>query len=640
MSPTFENINSCLEIDKKLEWIWENRLSDINLAMQQLDQVMQNATQLSYRQGIVHANIILAQFKVYLAQYKEAIHLVTEALEYLESKEPNVYTIRALNIIGVGMMTTGEFGEALQNYKKGLLLCENVEAKEMQAILLLNIAELYRGILNENEKALPFFIKALEVSKEIASLRTPIIQAALGLCLIRIGRNEEGSVFISEAQEAVELSHEMNIKKGVYQMAAQAFRELHQPDEAIKLATLNLEMLGEAHDLFTKMNMYLIMGQALQERGNSESAIMYGNSILELLQNDNNDAILMNVYKLLAQAYGSIGQAGQKAHFLELAMEKMEKEISSRIDRQTSILTADMKYKTLEKDNEIHRLKNVELKEQAEMLELTAAELQAALDDLVETQAHLVKSEKLAALGKLVAGVAHEINTPLGIGITMVSYLERGVEGVKAQIGTQTLTKEFLELSISESLQAIELLNSSLNKSVEIVNSFKKVAIDQDFYECRAFNVSDYMKDTMVMMQPMLNQFDHKVNIICDENLVINSYPGALYQIISQLVSNAITHGFKNNEKGQIRITIHAEVKKVKIEVEDNGCGILPEEQVKIFEPFYTTNKNRGNIGLGLHSLHNLVTQVLNGKIELKASSQDGTLFEVVFAEGCKSFSL
>lgn len=624
-----------IAIDTELEWIWDNRLVNFSACESRLIDVTAKSQQQQYHLGIQHALILKAQLHIYLGKFNEAILLANNALDALTTYDKSIYNIRALNILGVAYMATSEFGESLQHYKAALALCENLPAKDLHMILLLNIGELYRGALNENEKALPFYLQALELSKTNPQSWTPMIISATALCLIRLGKVSEGLPLVEESRLLIDQIDASHIKNNVYQTVAQSYKELHALNEAVALLDKALSEMGEPQFRYVRLNLYLIMAQALQERGDSNQALTYCHMLLNENEGQDNNMLLLNLYKVMGNAYKNLGQFELGAQYLGMAIDKMEKDISDRIERHTSVFVADMKYKTMEKDLEIHRLRNVELKEQSEMLEMTAAKLQSTLDDLVQTQTQLIKTEKLAALGELVAGVSHEINTPLGTGVTVASFIEVNLKDVQRHMLAGTLSKKFLDTSLKGLLDSVAALNSNLEKAADIVNSFKQVAIDQSTYECRSFNVLEYINDTLTMIQPILKLNNFQIEVICDDALEIVSYPGALYQMVYQLSLNAVTHGFKDRHTGLIQIEIHANNQQICLRFSDNGQGILPVHQSRIFDPFYSTNKNKGNIGLGLHLLHNLVHQVLHGTIVLVESTSVKTVFEINFKEGC-----
>ncbi len=258
-------------------------------------------------------------------------------------------------------------------------------------------------------------------------------------------------------------------------------------------------------------------------------------------------------------------------------------------------------------------------------------ELQTALENLRQAQGQLVMSEKLAALGGLVAGVAHEINTPVGVALSAVSTMaekNRILDGlfVKGEMKRSDLT-EHLE-SIREGLE-MALLN--LNRASDLIRSFKMVAADQVSESRRSFNVCEYIGQVLLSLRPKLKKTPHRIEVECEEGLVIESYPGALSQILTNFIVNSLTHAFGDGRPGLIRIVAARSDGMLNLTYSDDGCGIAPEAQDKIFEPFYTTARARGSTGLGLHIVFNIVTGTLGGTVTCCSAPGQGATFQVRF---------
>ncbi len=610
------------QVDIELEEIWDLRAVAPDACIARLDALLLSLERLDYRQGHVRHLVLKSAILYGKAEFTESLRIATKAQETIKDYPPDIYMVRLYNTLGVANMALGNLGEAMQHLKNALNVCEQVPADDMKIVLLLNIAELYKGALDENEKALPFYEEALAMTKYVEHPLNQVINGAHKLCLIRLGKREGMLEALGHVSTELQKTSERRAKSGLYQILAQSYRELDMPVEAIAFSDSGLEELNEPRDLFVRLNLHLIKAQAMSMLGDSRGVIQCGEAFLyENATNDNN-ALLLNLYKVLAIAHGELGNLDEQVKYLNMALAKLEKEMSDHIERHTSIVTAEMHQKTLERDLEIHRLRNIELKEQSEVLEQTAQELQAALDDLMSAQAHLVKTEKLAALGELVAGVAHEINTPLGVAVTMASFVSDQIETLTQKMEQANPRQTSFDGEFKELSDAVELLNSGLHRAADIVNSFKQVAIDQSNYECRQFNLLEYLNDICTLLKAQYDTTKFSINIDCPEDLEILSYPGVIYQVVTHLVSNAITHGYKNIQRETllpvwIKVAKNHRDQTISISVSNDGHGIPLEDREKLFTPFFTTNKNRGNIGLGLHALYNMVTQILNGKLEI-----------------------
>jgi len=247
--------------------------------------------------------------------------------------------------------------------------------------------------------------------------------------------------------------------------------------------------------------------------------------------------------------------------------------------------------------------------------------------ELKIAQDHLVQSEKMAVLGELVAGVAHEINTPIGIGVTGMSALEERTTDIKKIYGEDELTQDDFEKYINTVSEASSTVLSNLHRAAEMVRTFKQVAADQSSEKQRTFKLKEYINDIIFSMRPRLKKTRHMITVGCPDDLVIETYPGALSRIITNLLMNSLIHAFEDNEKGKIIFDIVQKEKGILFKYSDNGKGIEQDIVNKIFDPFFTTKRGQGGTGLGMHIVYNLVTQTLNGTIECNSKPGKGAAF-------------
>lgn len=281
------------------------------------------------------------------------------------------------------------------------------------------------------------------------------------------------------------------------------------------------------------------------------------------------------------------------------------------------------------KDEIIELNKQLEQKviERTKELTLSNKVLHDTLEIVKQTQLQLIESEKLSALGNLVAGVAHEINTPLGIGVTAASYLEQQTKEFGDVFVSGELTKSSLIKYVQTSTDVSNIILTNLRRAVDMVKSFKQIAVDQSSEQKRVFKMKKYINEILLSLDPKIKITEHIINIHCDEDVEINSYPSAFYQIITNLVMNSFMHGFDKLKKGEINIKIYKDDFVLYIDYTDNGKGIKPENLPKIYEPFFTTKRGRGGSGLGLNIIYNIVTQKLKGKIKCESKVNKGTIF-------------
>ncbi|MBN2214505.1 MAG: hypothetical protein JW723_09690 [Bacteroidales bacterium] len=258
-------------------------------------------------------------------------------------------------------------------------------------------------------------------------------------------------------------------------------------------------------------------------------------------------------------------------------------------------------------------------------------ELITTLENLKKTQEQLIESEKMAALGGLVAGVAHEINTPVGITITAASGLLDETVKMAGSFKEDKISRAEFKEYLNNANHAVKLIMSNMEKAAAMVQSFKQISIDQSLESKRMFNLKEYTGDIIRSLYPKLKNRKIKIFLEMDSNLEMDSYPGAYSQVITNLVINSLIHGFEENQQGQIELKADSKNGELTIKYKDNGKGIAKENLKKIFDPFFTTNKKTGT-GLGLHIVYNLVTQKLGGKIECESEVGEGVNFMIKVA--------
>lgn len=256
-------------------------------------------------------------------------------------------------------------------------------------------------------------------------------------------------------------------------------------------------------------------------------------------------------------------------------------------------------------------------------------ELQKAMASLQQAQQQLVESEKMASLGSLVAGVAHEINTPVGVCVTAMSHLQHQIDEFVGQYQMGQLKRREFEQFIETTTESSRIVLNNLNRAAELIQSFKKVAVDQTCEDRQRFNLNSYIRDVIASLRPTLRGTGVLVELEYREDIELNSSPGMIAQIITNLMTNALMHAFHDMDKGLIVIRLSQLEEQVRIEFEDNGHGIREDNLKQIFEPFFTTRRHSGGSGLGLHIIYNMVSQTLHGSISCDSEVGRGTLFVI-----------
>ncbi|MBI4646164.1 MAG: HAMP domain-containing histidine kinase [Bacteroidia bacterium] len=280
----------------------------------------------------------------------------------------------------------------------------------------------------------------------------------------------------------------------------------------------------------------------------------------------------------------------------------------------------------LAQQNEEIRLQKEEISAQRDEITCQRDKLKDTLMQLKDTQEQLIESEKMASLGNLVTGIAHEINTPVGIGITASSSLVEDTKRFADTYKGGQMTRIELEEFLDSIYKTGNLILKNLNRTGELVQSFKQVSADQISEQKRNFNLSDYIQDIVQSFKPELDKKSVSIKIFCNKEINLNSYPGTFALILVNLMTNSIKHGFRDKSAGLIIISVTMLENNLTIEFKDDGAGIPEEYLSKIFDPFFTTNKQIGT-GLGLHIVYNLVRQKLNGRITCKSKSEQETSF-------------
>jgi DNA-binding response OmpR family regulator/two-component sensor histidine kinase len=262
-------------------------------------------------------------------------------------------------------------------------------------------------------------------------------------------------------------------------------------------------------------------------------------------------------------------------------------------------------------------------------LESSNAELSRTLDELKSARLEIMRSERLAALGALVAGIAHELNTPIGNTVLAASALDDRARDFFGNIG-QGLRRSELERFGADTCKATGLMLRSLHRAANLIECFKQVAVDQTSSQRRAFELATVVDGMAKTLGPSLREAGVRLEIDAAHGVTMDSYPGALCQIITELTRNTLVHAYAPGAGGVITLKTSVEGAAARLEFADRGAGIPPDHLARIFEPFYTTRMGEGTGGLGLHIVHNLIVNVLGGTIETySGGARPGVCFDI-----------
>ncbi|MBC8014521.1 MAG: PAS domain S-box protein, partial [Sporomusaceae bacterium] len=310
---------------------------------------------------------------------------------------------------------------------------------------------------------------------------------------------------------------------------------------------------------------------------------------------------------------------------LEVKVEQRTHELSS-LNQELIAMNEELQSTNWELGNEISVRLRIEKELSDSNLKLTQA-----IDELHAMQAYLVETAKMAALGNLVAGIAHEINTPVGVGLTAASHLQEITKEFEQLCVDGTPRRQNLVDYLKELHETSTIIFKNLERAGKLIQNFKQVSADQCSEIGRVFNVKKYLEEIIFSIQPQLKKTNHHITLECDETLAMDGFPGALSQIITNLIMNSIVHAYNPEDCGHIIISAKIEERNIILLYTDDGKGMNYNVLSKIFDPFYTTKRGYGGTGLGLHVVYNIVTQQFKGTIHCESQPGQGTAFRICF---------
>ncbi len=290
------------------------------------------------------------------------------------------------------------------------------------------------------------------------------------------------------------------------------------------------------------------------------------------------------------------------------ALNEKEKHLQQLVDERDQLLEREREHKELLEERVLER---------TQQLEDSMEELKSAQDLLVET-------EKMAALGNMVAGVAHEINTPIGVCRTASSYQGENSRLIRDKLNAGTLTQSDLSAFLDGVDESSTLFESNIVKASKLISSFKLIATDQSYDTLQTFNIKDYIDSSIQTIYPQYKHRKVVFEIDVKEDINVTGYPGALHQVLSNLIHNSTLHGFDKGTGGTIRISAYKEQDMLRLEYRDSGRGLSEEERKKLFEPFFTTKRGKGGSGLGMSIVFNIVSRQLKGQLQLPEDQSAG----------------
>lgn len=518
--------------------------------------------------------------------------------------------------------------------------------------------------LREYDPAYDYLIRALGLMERNGDIwGKALVERYMGIIHLTWENYDSASFYMSES---LELAQRMNDRAGeMYSLRflGELYMAENQSDSAIMKFNESLTLANESGNIQEKVNILYNMGQLYKSQGNNAVSKKYFMQSKNLA--DSSDMLYENSINnhALAQIYDS--EADYKSALTYFTRYKLLNDSIFNERKRKNIAEMQLKYETEKKNDQIQQLKQekIEQEEQIKLhrlliysfagmivliliiiailiryyiqkkkVNLTLSrqkeELQITFENHKKTQKQLIETKKMAALGSLVAGVAHELNTPVGITITAASGLQEETYKMAELYKENKLhRKEFKEF-LNDSNHGLKLIMSNMEKTAAMVQSFKQISVDQTLESKRAFNLKEYTEDIIRSIYPKLKNRKISLKLDIDEKLEMVSYPGAFSQIFTNLLINSLTHGFDEIQTGQIEIIASQNDKELIIDYKDNGRGIASENLHQVFDPFFTTNKKTGT-GLGMHIVYNLVTQKLKGSINCQSTEGMGVQFSL-----------
>jgi len=613
------------------------------------------------------------------SKYSLSISNFEKSLKIHEDLKDTAGIINECNNIGVGLTAKFDYGEAFNYYLRVISLLDRDKDYIEYSRTLSNIGVLHR-YNGEFDIALDYFDRALKICTE-KKYEIGIIQSEVYIGYAYIGKKQYTKA-LYHIKKSIELSKKNATPTSLalkYRAMGDVYSGLNDFKKSLYYYDLSLEnslkgknsqyiiyaYMNKADVLYKfkhylKANDQIILAIDLAKENTynyllklcylSSAKIQYALKNHDQAYNDMHNAyLLQEEVSLQTHKQGlTDAQTMFRTNILEQDNKIKEnqlktknakiKETEARSHLKTLIIIVAILLVIVffafahvfrNKNQEINK-SNKELEIQNKQILAQKEVLQKTLDKLKRTQNQLIESEKMASLGSLVAGVAHEMNTPIGISVQASSAIVNRTNAIAEKIKKYNLNKTDFINYIEHTYQSSNLALSNLERTSELIKSFKLVSVDQSVEELRFFNVYNYFSDILLTLKPRFKQQNITLHIECDHSIEINSYPGVFAQILTNLVLNSLTHGFKNKEEGEIIITFTKNDKRCKLNYSDNGNGMNENTRKNVFEPFFTTNKQTGT-GLGMHIIYNLITQKLNGNIICISKENEGVLFEIEF---------
>ncbi len=595
-------------------------------------------------------------------QYQLALDKIEE-INKLDKSEINDFDGLINGTRGIIYRYMGQGDEALKFF---LLAYQSVKEKpnEENKITLENNIGYTAVQLGFYQQALPFLKRVLTQRLKQNTPNTPKFLAMaynnLGEALFHLKQVQQAQEYHQKAL-TIRLEHNLtfHLSYSYHNLALIYHQQKKYPQakayliKAIKIRADNNHTLGTLESQFALAKVY----QATQE---NKDFISLAADIITMAKKENHLNILADIYQVQSQYYQSAGQYKKALSTFKLYHNTLEGVKIKKTDThlaqyltKSSTVAKEINILQLQKENEIKQLA-VSNQQKISIIIITSAtvivstlslfiwliwlnrkkiqtinlHLSSTLDELKSTQKKLIESEKMSAIATLVSGMAHQINTPLGIGVTATSVINEKVIALAEAVEQGTIKRTTMTSMLNDIIDASQLTLSNLNKTASLVTQFKMVSSQLEGDTQQQFELLTLITKQSRLLSNQLKHNSYAVNVH-GTKVDITSYPNALNKVLSQLISNSVEHGFSEQEIQTIDIEIKALSKTVLIIYQDNGKGIDSEQISKIFNPFYTSKMAGDHLGLGLSIVYNLVVQLMQGKITVEPSPNEGISLQI-----------
>jgi signal transduction histidine kinase len=524
-------------------------------------------------------------------------YYLKNAIEIYKKEKDSVNLVAALHNLGYTHYSMGQYDSALVLFSKTGAIYQRWGNLNNYAYCLGNSGLVYSK-LSEFEKAGDYLLRAVEIlakqGDEYAVTQYMIEYAGI---LQHKGEINKGIAFATKYFNKAVKNNYLEFERDAAYRLARLYEVSGRYDSAYHYQSLYITANDSIKSYQTIQKMADLRTEFEVAKKQAEVDGLQKNKLIQLI-------VIVSLVLILLLAMGLI-----MMYYYSL---KRSKKITAALDERRILLEKQ----------------STKLKEHQEELVKQKEELQSTLENLQKTQEQLIESEKMAAIGGLVAGVAHEINTPVGIGITAISSLQDDIERMAGLYEKEEISRKDFREFIQSSVDKSKLIQKNLERTASLVQSFKQVSTDQVTEQQRVFELKDYLNDILVSLQPKFKGKTIDFKIDCDDKLKLDSYPGVYAQIFTNLLLNSLEHGFPEKDTGTIGIEASINKDRLRIRYTDDGAGISRKDLPHIFEPFYTSDQHRGT-GLGLNITYNLIKQKLQGTITCESEPGEGVLFKI-----------